>query len=203
MVRPSDKTSGGVLERQHPHKVVVVKWALSSLIPMIVAVCAVAFQSMQSLVERLAALTGLQNIGSIILVVALLAVAVFVILLGCYYLSYRNFWWEVADDELHVYRGVISKHQAHISFHRIHSIDMDAKVLDRILGIVTLKVQTAGSSAPEAVLSGLSLADAERLRSYIFARKDANVATPGQPVPGMAASGTAGTATAVEAPGSR
>ncbi|MGV8083372.1 MAG: PH domain-containing protein [Coriobacteriia bacterium] len=103
------------------------------------------------------------------------AIAVPVFLLGLLtfaFVSYKRFTWELTGTELHVYRGILFKHETHIPFQRVHSIDYSAKIIERILGVVTLRVETAGGSAKaEAEIPALRLAEAEALRSEIFARK--------------------------------
>jgi len=153
------------------HRVVILKWAISSALPMMFALLIAALQPLQMFHESMVRTFGAQ--GTLFFSLALIAGVIVVIALFALYswLEYRNFSWEVTQTELHVYKGVISRHQTHIPYPRIHSIDTQAKVLDRILGIVTLEVQTPGGSRPEAVIPGLTLAEVEALRDEIFLRK--------------------------------
>ncbi|NTU89923.1 MAG: PH domain-containing protein, partial [Actinobacteria bacterium] len=160
--------AGGITPGPHNlHKVVILLWALRFFVPLaIVAMSSILAPFMEGEV------TGAE-IPTYALVLIPIVIIVLVAAIACVYayLSYKNFTWEITDTELHVSRGIISKKQTHIPFQRIHSLDSTAKLIDRLLGVVTLNVQTAGSSRPEAVLAGLKLSDAEALRAEIFKRK--------------------------------
>jgi putative membrane protein len=106
------------------------------------------------------------GIGLIALIIALIA-------LGSY-LSYKRFLWEITQTDIHIYSGIIIKKQAHIPFYRVQSIDFNAGIIDRILGIVKLKVETAGGAANQSsVIPALKLNEAEALRAEVFSRKRA------------------------------
>lgn len=93
-------------------------------------------------------------------------------IVGYAFASYRRFEWELTEGELHVRQGIIVRKHAHIPFSRIHSLDYRATIVDRALGIVTLRVETAGGSLKaEAEIPALTLGEAEALRAEVFARK--------------------------------
>jgi putative membrane protein len=102
---------------------------------------------------------------------ALLLVSI-VLLVVLSYLSYRRFLWEITASDIHIYSGIIFRKQVHIPFARVQSIDFNAGILDRILGLVKLKVETAGGAANKGVvIPALKLNEAEALRAEVFARK--------------------------------
>lgn len=104
--------------------------------------------------------------------VAAVSAAVVLGLVGFAYISYKHFAWELTDAEVHVYEGFFFKKETHIPLQRIHSIDYSAKIADRILGVVTLRIETAGGGQKaEAEIASLRLAEAEALRYEVFARK--------------------------------
>lgn len=148
------------------HKVVIFKWTVSIALPILIGVLASALPLLSQISESLSVGTGAMTLLLVVIVVVCVVFGLIIALL-----SYRNFTWELTDTELLVKKGIIFKKRSQIPFTRIHAIDTEAKVLDRILGIVTLNVQTAGSSAPEAVIGGLALSDAEALRAELFARR--------------------------------
>lgn len=107
-------------------------------------------------------------------------IALGVVLLLCIvgvvaWLSYKRLTWEITEDEIHVYKGLIVRKRSHIPFRRIHSVDINAKILDRIFGVVTLSLDTAAGSAGtgDAKIPALRLSTAELLRTEIFMRKKA------------------------------
>ncbi len=88
------------------------------------------------------------------------------------YFAWKHFSWEVTTTELTIYSGIIFRKKEHIALARIHSIDHRQSLTQRILGVVELKVVTAGAARQrEARISGLTLAEAEQLSQVIFAQK--------------------------------
>lgn len=107
----------------------------------------------------------------------IIAVGGFVLLMGLLFLvvflSYKRLTWEITEDEIHIYKGLIVKKKSHIPYRRIHSVDINAKILDRIFGVVTLKMDTAAGSAKaeDAKIPALDMRTAELLRTEIFKKK--------------------------------
>jgi putative membrane protein len=88
------------------------------------------------------------------------------------YVYYKRFLWEITEADIHIYSGIIFKKQVHIPFQRVQSIDFNAGIVDRVLGLVKLKIETAGGASNKGVLiPALKLAEAEALRAEVFARK--------------------------------
>jgi len=67
--------------------------------------------------------------------------------------------YEIHEDEVIVNAGVFTKSVKHVPFRTITNISVKRGVLDRMLGLGTLHIQTAGASdssgRPEASLNGL------------------------------------------------
>jgi len=88
------------------------------------------------------------------------------------YIYYQRYQWEITDTDIHIYSGIWFKKQHHIPFQRVQSIDFNASVIQRILGIVRLKIDTAGGTTAKGVyIPALKLAQAEAFRAEVFARK--------------------------------
>jgi putative membrane protein len=109
-------------------------------------------------------------------------------------LYYLRFSWEITNSEINIYSGILFRKQVHIPFLRVQSIDYSAGIWERIAGIATLKIETAGGAANKGVvIPALRLAEAEALRAEIFTRKRNSSA------PGAAAVGMVGAANAAAA----
>jgi membrane protein YdbS with pleckstrin-like domain len=89
-------------------------------------------------------------------------------------LSYRFYRFEISKDVLKIERGVIWKKYVSIPYDRIQNVDIHRGVIDRILGLSDIQVQTAGFSfsrrgvMSEGRLPGLSIRDAEKLRETLI-----------------------------------
>lgn len=77
-------------------------------------------------------------------------------------------YWLTAD-ELIVTEGVLFREERHIPLARIQTVDSTQNLAQRWCGVVEVRVETAGSSKPEAHLKVLSVAARDQLRHEIFA----------------------------------
>lgn len=92
------------------------------------------------------------------------------------YVHYRYFTWELTDDALIIRENMINKKMRQIPLERIHSIDLNAKATQRVLGLVDMTIDTgasSGASFEKNQIESMKLADAEALKREIFARKQA------------------------------
>ncbi len=78
------------------------------------------------------------------------------LLTGPYYRSLR---YEIHEDEMIMYVGVVTKSVKHVPFRTVTNLTVKRGILDRWLGIGTLDIETAGMSStqgvPEQSLVGL------------------------------------------------
>ena len=86
--------------------------------------------------------------------------------------AYRFYRYSVEESCLKVEKGIIWKTYKSIPYKKIQNVDISRGVLDRILGLSNLNVQTAGSSYPnlqtyEGSLPGLSFQTAQDLQKEL------------------------------------
>jgi membrane protein YdbS with pleckstrin-like domain len=105
-------------------------------------------------------------------------------LVGCYVwarLSYRYYRYELSDQGLKKEHGIIFKRYVTIPYGKIQNIDIYRGLLDRMLGLSQLEIQTAGEAGrasrrgitfSEASLPGVSIDEAEMLRSSLAQRAE-------------------------------
>jgi len=113
--------------------------------------------------------------GEILLVLVVVVAATLILLAGTAlvsYIYYKRYLWEITDSDVHIYSGIIFKKQIHIPFQRVQSIDFNASLMQRLFGLVRLKIETAGGATNKGVIiPALKLAQAEAFRVEVFARK--------------------------------
>lgn len=82
--------------------------------------------------------------------------------------------YRLEPNELVIAEGLLSRRSRHVPYERIQHVELKQGVLQRVLGVADVKVESAGGSeTPEARLTVLSLKDAEDLRAQIAARRGA------------------------------
>jgi putative membrane protein len=96
----------------------------------------------------------------------LVAVAVF-LLMGYEYLYWRNFEYHIEEDGLKMLSGVIRKNDRDIPLKRIQNVDVNRNILQRVIGIAKVDVETAGGSKTEASLKYLSYEDAKEVQKQV------------------------------------
>ena len=110
-----------------------------------------------------------------------LAFLFLVLPLGFATIRYFTFTYKIQNGELITHHGVLGRTQRIIPLSRVQDIRIDQSVLHRLFRMADVHVETAGGKEPEASLSVLSLAEAERLRSAVFDLKGLSSAAPELP----------------------
>ena len=139
------------------------------------------------------------NIAKTILVLGLLIVGLFfmaqlfALLLITYFvlvgiatlLMYNNFIYEINEEGLSVKTGVIHKSSVSVPFDQVQNVNIERTVLDQILGIAKVSIETAGNSnggsangvpgtkvKAEAYLPGLSPEKAKKIHDLLIDGSD-------------------------------
>ncbi len=80
---------------------------------------------------------------------------------------YANWGFEIRDDHLYIEHGVIKKVYSMVPFVRVQHIDTDRGPIDRMLGLSTLRVYTAGSKGADIKVPGLDREEASELQKKL------------------------------------
>lgn len=128
----------------------------------------------------------------LLLLVIGLCVLGFLLVVGIVFLvqwwSYRHLYYQLGAEEFNLYSGIFNKKRVHVPYQRIQSVDQRASLLQRIFGVCTVSIDTAGGSNNKAVqVPYVSKTQAEELRRELFARKQHAAALQAGVVPEAAA----------------
>tara|TARA_R110002033_G_scaffold8515_6_gene29106 strand:+ start:1946 stop:2491 length:546 start_codon:yes stop_codon:yes gene_type:complete len=80
---------------------------------------------------------------------------------------YRRWGYDMGDEQLRVLRGFLWRTDTIVPFNRIQHIDVAQGPLQRLFGLSTLIVHTAGTHNSIVTLPGLATANAEEMRDTI------------------------------------
>jgi putative membrane protein len=83
---------------------------------------------------------------------------------------YFTFRYRIADGELVVTEGLVSRKVRNVPVDRIQNVDLVQNLFHRLLGVAEVRVETASGTEPEAILRVLSLDDVAKLRQQILGR---------------------------------
>lgn len=108
-------------------------------------------------------LTSFWFSGSIaVLFIGLLVVAV---------LTYRNFFFYAVGESFIIEKGVFGREKINVPFERIQTVNINQNVIQRLLGVVGIKIDTAGSSVKELEIAALPKSVARQIQSYLMEQK--------------------------------
>lgn len=86
-------------------------------------------------------------------------------------IAYFKFYFYVKDDELIIEKGVFQKTKLNVPFDRIQTINFNQNIIHRFFNVVSVEIDTAGSSSKEFVITALRRDKAEFIRNYLLARR--------------------------------
>lgn len=87
------------------------------------------------------------------------------------YLQYLKFSFYIKGDNFVIEKGVLSQEKVNVPFARIQTVNTSQNIVQRILGVVGLKIDTAGSIQNEIQIPALTKGHALELREYLMQRK--------------------------------
>lgn len=96
-------------------------------------------------------------------------------------ISWRTRTWELTDAGIMLRSGLVASKQLQVPYEHIHTVNMSSSLVERVLGLMTLDLDTgAASSEGEATrIRGLQTGIAEALREELFRRKAVVLADQG------------------------
>lgn len=101
-------------------------------------------------------------------------------------INYRNYEFEVTPLALHITYGVVHKYSVSVSFEQIQNINKRRTLIDRLLGLAHLEIDTAGTggevvknvgglmSASEGYIPGVTPDEADDILQLVLARIQAS-----------------------------
>lgn len=107
-------------------------------------------------------------------VLLLLAFTVLIcgVVMGARAWTHRYTWYEFDETEFSFYSGILNKRRTHVPYSKIQSVNERASLLQRLAGVRTVNIDTAGGASNKAlVISYVERSAAEYLRRELFRRK--------------------------------
>lgn len=83
------------------------------------------------------------------------------------FLVYKNFLFKINKEHFILKQGILKKTNTSIPFHRIQNINFKQNLIQQIIGVFEVSIETAGSSKTEISIKALSLEKAKALKEFI------------------------------------
>ena len=154
MTEPTTETEGDPVERLHPR--VRLVWALGGLVLGVLIL--VAGWTVERFVFALP-----------VWLAPAAATAVFLLGLVFALARYRVWRFQLQDDALYLERGVFTRVETAVPYVRVQHIDTQRGPIDRVVGLSSVVVYTAGSRGADVTVPGLVPERARRLRDRLRA----------------------------------
>lgn len=143
-----------------------------SAIGIIVMAANTMFQLIKALIVPLIISLSKVNKGDLIYFsLAFLALLIIVIIFA--YLNYRRFTFHLNEEkqEFVVNKGIFSRTQLTVQLDKIQQVNINQNLLQKIIGIYGLKIDTAGSDGQEVSIMAIDENIAHSLREHLLNRK--------------------------------
>ena len=105
------------------------------------------------------------RIGAAYMYLGLVLILLFLLVRA--YLIYKNFQFKIEDEHFILKQGILKKTNTAIPFHRIQNINFKQNIVQQIIGVFEVSIETAGSSKTEIGIKALSFAKATALKEII------------------------------------
>lgn len=178
------------LQKHHVHHSYI--W-LGSLRTAFMLLAIVAFSSFSAIIGAISDGESITRsdipVIMIIIGIVIVGIVVLVALIAVYQVvSYKHLYYELGPEEFNLYSGILNKKRVHVPYQRIQSVDQRATLIQRIFGVCSVSIDTAGGASNKAVMVPyVQKTQAEELRRELFARKQYAVAVQGGAAPAAAA----------------
>jgi putative membrane protein len=100
-------------------------------------------------------------------VVLAVGVGIFLFSIIGAWIAWRTFTYRIDEDALVIERGLIQRSRRAIPLERIQDVSIEQKLLQRLFGVVSVRIETGGSDSDEGTLDSVSTAEAQRLRETL------------------------------------
>ncbi|MGF7029250.1 putative membrane protein [Paenibacillus mucilaginosus] len=106
------------------------------------------------------------------------AALLLILLIGWGALGWKRFVYTLEDDRLVIRRGVLLRDEKNLYFGRIHSVSMEQPLLQRLLGVVQIRIETPGGGPKsDGLLPAVTLEEAQHLQQWLGQRQRASQGT--------------------------
>jgi uncharacterized membrane protein YdbT with pleckstrin-like domain len=160
-------------DTSHENETVIVSRASAPLSKKLVFAMSLTGRSLYALIAIV--YTGFQivnennyQVGNVVLGIVILIILVIGGLILYNILWFKNFNFSFSNKSGMIIEQVIAKSQVYIYYDRIQNINIKQSVLERLLGIYAVSIETAaGGAAVNFTIPGLKNADATKIKEFL------------------------------------
>ncbi|PQJ78474.1 PH domain-containing protein [Polaribacter porphyrae] len=107
----------------------------------------------------------ISNVGANYFYLGLVSVLIFLLVRA--YLIYKNFQFKIDGEEFILKQGILKKTNTSVPFYRIQNINFKQNIIQQIINVFEVSIETAGSTKSEISIKALSYDKAKALKEII------------------------------------
>lgn len=169
---PSPAAQSQNEERYNLHHSYIWLGSVQVLVPVLIAIMVSIGGSLMSIISEGVPSSEEAAVALVLgITVAVIVLCTALIIVGRI-IGYKFTWYTFSPREFNFYKGIIFKSRTHIPYQRVQSIDQKATFIQRLIGVCSVTIETAGGSSNKAtVIPFVDKSAAEYIRREIFVRK--------------------------------
>src|SRR5690606_7957506 len=101
--------------------------------------------------------------------------ALILLVFGRLLINYFYYSYQIINDELIITKGWLSKSKTVVKLDKIHEVNLNQKLIHKIIGLYFVGVDTAGSSKKEITINGIDYHKALAIKEVLTASKNENI----------------------------
>lgn len=113
---------------------------------------------------------GVRGDSFIWIAISMLVIMAIILVLSYYY--YLKFRFYVKGNEFIVEKGILTKEKITVPFDRIQTVNIQQNLIQRLLSVSGVKIDTAGSAAQEIEIAALSKSYAKKIQAFLIEKKE-------------------------------
>lgn len=152
--QPTPQPQPAELQKHHVHHSYIWLGSLRTAFMLLAIVAFSAFSAVIGAISDGETITrGDIPLLMIIIGSVIVGIVVLVALIAAYQVvSYKHLYYELGPEEFNLYSGILNKKRVHVPYQRIQSVDQRATLIQRIFGVCSVSIDTAGGASNKAVL---------------------------------------------------
>lgn len=99
----------------------------------------------------------------------------FLVLLCIAYWSYRNFKFKISEGHFILHKGIVKKTNIAVPFDRIQHINFKQNIIQQLIGVYQVDIETTGSTNTEITIKALRYNDAQALKKMLIDERKSEV----------------------------
>lgn len=96
-----------------------------------------------------------------------LGIGVLLLVCAIAVLQHMRFTFQITPDSLIIRKGILERERVTVAFERIQMVNLEQSIWQRLFGVMSVKVDTAGTAGAEVEIAALKVEDAKAVKAVL------------------------------------